>query len=548
MFMRYLFYIPLASTHRCEILSNLLLTLLKAEDDIVIVCERKIAFRFAMDKEIHIHENEYRIEQIFDQRLTPFIQYCDCFFGDNEKALMKSDNKRYENLKLLLSGQQFDKIVLWGGGFNYDHATVRAISDCNLSNQMLFMEVGWFSQKEYVYFDESGVNRRSSISGTNFRPLTPFQKTCLDAWRDRYISKNLGSTSSEHNKRIIFVPLQVDTDTSILEGSPFPDMRTFVSYLERWIPDEFEVIFKIHPKSHYTYLLGSTRANFTFLASGSIGNYLRDSEFVLGINSTVLLEALALGKKVIAFGEGIFSDCKVLTEAKIEDRALDVIGNYTEGKNIDSFLYHLVFERQVSIEELSLNNVAHLYSRHPFNQFPCAARVGKDILISNANEGKSMIKIGKSKVAKTAYLDVEKGGSIEIGDDSEIRHHAVLETTGRYNGSIRIGNHSVIGVGNWLQGSGEIFIGDDVIIGPYTVIVSTNHKYEDCETPVAQQPLETGKVHIANDVWIGAHVTIAHNVSIGAHSIIGANSFVNADIPAYSVVVGSPAKVVRKRK
>lgn len=159
-----------------------------------------------------------------------------------------------------------------------------------------------------------------------------------------------------------------------------------------------------------------------------------------------------------------------------------------------------------------------------------------------------MIKVGNSRVAKTALLDVEKGGEIVIGDDSQVRHGAVLEVSGRYNGSIRIGNHSVIGVGSWLQGSGKIDIGNDVIIGPYATIVSTNHQYEDTSVPIAQQPLTTGEITIEDGVWMGAHVTVALNVKIGAHSIIGANSFVNKDIPPYSIAVGSPARIVRNRK
>jgi acetyltransferase-like isoleucine patch superfamily enzyme len=151
-------------------------------------------------------------------------------------------------------------------------------------------------------------------------------------------------------------------------------------------------------------------------------------------------------------------------------------------------------------------------------------------------------------VAKTACLDVERGGQIIIGDDCEVRHHAVLEVSGRYDGSIEIGNHSVIGIGNWLQGSGRIRIGDNVIIGPYVAIVSTNHTYQDVDTPVAKQPLQTGEVVIEDDVWIGAHCTITQNVRIGAHSIIGANSFVNKDVPPYSIVGGAPAKLLKSRK
>lgn len=113
---------------------------------------------------------------------------------------------------------------------------------------------------------------------------------------------------------------------------------------------------------------------------------------------------------------------------------------------------------------------------------------------------------------------------------------------------MEIGNNCVIGIGNWVQGSGKVQIGNNVIIGPYVAIVSTNHSYQDVETPIARQPLQTGEVVIEDDVWIGAHCTITQNVRIGAHSIIGANSFVNKDVPPYSIVGGAPAKVLKSRK
>ncbi len=52
---------------------------------------------------------------------------------------------------------------------------------------------------------------------------------------------------------------------------------------------------------------------------------------------------------------------------------------------------------------------------------------------------------------------------------------------------------------------------------------------------------------VGNDVWIAAGVKINRNVKIGNGAIIGANSTVTRDIPSYSIAVGSPAKVIRKR-
>lgn len=52
---------------------------------------------------------------------------------------------------------------------------------------------------------------------------------------------------------------------------------------------------------------------------------------------------------------------------------------------------------------------------------------------------------------------------------------------------------------------------------------------------------------IGNDVWIGCNSTVLRGVSIGDGAVIGANSLVNKDVPPYSIVVGSPAKIVKYR-
>ena len=59
--------------------------------------------------------------------------------------------------------------------------------------------------------------------------------------------------------------------------------------------------------------------------------------------------------------------------------------------------------------------------------------------------------------------------------------------------------------------------------------------------------LITADTIIGNDVWIGQDVTILPGVKIGDGAIIGTKSVVGSDVDPYSIVVGNPAKFVRKR-
>lgn len=546
---KFLVYLEVANNHRNTIVAALARTILSSGHDIRIACERRVAYQLENSSPVQLELDE-SIDLHYSGDLEKIVEKIDILSFNNDSISEAACKRRSNAIVSLVEGYQPDRVILWNGNFAYQKATNLTLEALGYKDRILFLEVAWFSQREFIYFDTKGVNLYSSICGRTPEPLTSLQSMRLEQWYERQRSSRVRMEDElrRPGPLRIFVPLQVDTDTSIREGSPFSDMRSFVSFLETWVPPDSEVILKAHPKAHYPYLLGSKQRNFHFRASGSIDELMNDADVVLGVNSTVLLEAASFGKRVVAFGRGLFTGCQVITEATPDDDSSEIFSRPINRAARASFFYHLVFDRQVSIEQLKRQNAAHLFSRYPFSEFPIAPSWVSRIFCINAQEGKSMIKVGKSKIARTASLDVEKGGQISIGDDSEVRHHAVLEVSGRYNGSIEIGNHSVVGVGNWLQGSGSIKIGNDVIIGPYVAIVSTNHSYDDTSKPVAQQPLRTGEVVIEDDVWIGAHCTIAQNVRIGAHSIIGANSFVNKDVPPYSVAVGAPAKVIKSRK
>ncbi len=112
------------------------------------------------------------------------------------------------------------------------------------------------------------------------------------------------------------------------------------------------------------------------------------------------------------------------------------------------------------------------------------------------------------------------------------------------------------------------FIGDKLIIGKFCQIAEgatfvmngANHRmntvttfpfyvfegWEQAAPPLSELPLK-GDTVIGNDVWIGQNAVILPGVHVGDGAIIGAYSVVGSDIPPYSVAVGNPARVIRKR-
>ena len=113
------------------------------------------------------------------------------------------------------------------------------------------------------------------------------------------------------------------------------------------------------------------------------------------------------------------------------------------------------------------------------------------------------------------------------------------------------------------------FLGDRLVIGKFCAIAKgiefvmngANHRMKSVTTypfnimgggweksaPALEDLPLKGDTVVGNDVWIGQNVTVMPGVHIGDGAIIGANSTVASDIPPYTIAVGNPCRVVRKR-
>ena len=68
------------------------------------------------------------------------------------------------------------------------------------------------------------------------------------------------------------------------------------------------------------------------------------------------------------------------------------------------------------------------------------------------------------------------------------------------------------------------------------------------DVPMAEQPVVSPFVEVGSDCWLGAGVVVIAGVTVGRGAVIGAGSVVTRDIPPFSIAVGSPAKVIRRRR
>ena len=105
-------------------------------------------------------------------------------------------------------------------------------------------------------------------------------------------------------------------------------------------------------------------------------------------------------------------------------------------------------------------------------------------------------------------------------------------------GSDFTGNHNLT-----ILDIREVRIGDHVMIGPHTLITTVSHPLSAKER--REYYAWAKPVTICDDVWIGGNVTILPGVTIGEGAVIGAGAVVTQDVPASSLAVGAPARVVR---
>lgn len=174
--------------------------------------------------------------------------------------------------------------------------------------------------------------------------------------------------------------------------------------------------------------------------------------------------------------------------------------------------------------------------------------VGKNCTIKHCHK----ISLGKTTIiGKNVLINALCKNGIKIGNNFSIHDNSVIECTGvlsQMGEGIEIGDNVGISQNCFIQVRGKVKIGSNVMFGPYSSIFSENHNFSSTNQVMTSQGTTRKGVIIENDVWISTKAVILDGVKIGKGSIIGAGSVVTENVPAYSIVAGVPAKVIKTRK
>ena len=138
---------------------------------------------------------------------------------------------------------------------------------------------------------------------------------------------------------------------------------------------------------------------------------------------------------------------------------------------------------------------------------------------------------------------------IAVGDDVYVGAGSWLQTLEGpgYAGELVVGDGTAIAGSCVLSAAVSVRVGRRVLFARNVYVSDHIHAYEDRTRAVLDQGFDRLEpVVIGDGAWLGQNVVVCPGVTIGCGAVVGANAVVTEDVPAYSLAVGAPARIVRR--
>ncbi len=150
-------------------------------------------------------------------------------------------------------------------------------------------------------------------------------------------------------------------------------------------------------------------------------------------------------------------------------------------------------------------------------------------------------------IVKPWYIEIF-GSPVTVGDHitllgcSDKKTRLTVWSDQKNIDGIIIGDHVLISPGVRISAASSIKIADSCMLASHVYISDSDwHGIYDRSMP----PVETGRVVLKENVWVGDSAIVCKGVTIGENSIIGAGSVVTCDIPDNVIAGGNPAKILK---
>ena len=227
-------------------------------------------------------------------------------------------------------------------------------------------------------------------------------------------------------------------------------------------------------------------------------------------------------------------------------------------KNLDTISHNQLYHRWAisSLRNMKIHNKLFEYLHKIYNIKEMYMTLYKKIKMINIRLKNYFLskKLGGCKNGAFLFKNVKinnprsifLGNNVGIGENTFLG--PVVEYAGIvYNPKIIIGDGTWVGKNCSIAAIDKVEIGKNVLFAGFVHITDHSHGYEDISRPIAPQPLITkGPVIIGDNCWLGFGCEILSGVHIGEHCVVAARAVVTKDVPAYSIVAGNPAKIVKQ--